>query len=221
MRKIKFKTGEYYHVYNRGVDKREIFSDKYDYIRFLESLNLFNSVEAIGSIYELGFREKRIEEAEPPIGGSASNKTSPLVEIVSYSLLPNHFHLLLKQKEENGISEFMHRIGGYTLFYNKKYKRSGSLFQGPFQLVYIDSESYLNYISAYIHGNAEIHKIENAENYIWSSYQDYLGKREGVLCNKKTILDEFDSIQEYREYVDEVIKDSSQIKEDKKKYVLE
>jgi len=221
MRKTKFKNGEYFHIYNRGTDKREIFSDRYDYIRFLESLNLFNGIESIGSIYELAFRKKRDVEAEPPIGGSASNSENHLVEIVAYSLLPNHFHLLLKQVQENGISEFMHRIGGYTLFYNKKYKRSGALFQGPFQSVYIDSESYLNYISAYINGNPEIHKIKKAEEYIWSSYQDYLGNRNGVLANKSIILKDFSSTNEYRKYVEEVIKNSSEIKEAKKQYLLE
>jgi len=220
MRKIKFETGEYYHIYNRGVDKREIFSDKYDYIRFLESLKEFNDIEPVYSLYLKNMKDAHFRG---PASKSleAGPLKNPLVEIIAYSLLPNHFHLLLKQKVENGISKFMHKIGGYTLFYNKKRKRSGALFQGPFRSVHIDSEHYRDYISGYINGNPEIHKIKTADQYIWSSYQDYLGKRDGTLSRKESILNNFSSVAEYKEYVDEVIKNSKEIKEDRKKYILE
>ena len=222
MRKTKFENDEYYHIYNRGVDKREIFSDRNDYIMLLESLNFFNDIETIGSIYELSFAKKKDDKnlgAGIPIGSPAPK--SPLVEIIAYSLLPNHFHLLLKQNVENGISKFMHKIGGYTLFYNKKRKRSGALFQGSFCSVHIDSEHYRDYISGYINGNSEIHKIEKADEYTWSSYKDYLGKRNGELSKKQIILENFDTAEEYKAFVDEVIKNASNIKEDKKLYLLE
>jgi len=222
MRKTKFQNNRYYHIFNRGVDKREIFSDRYDYVRFLESLKLFNRVETIGSIYEFNYQPKRNKETGPPIGGPVSIETDALVEIVVYALLPNHFHLLLEQKKENGISEFMKKLGGgYTGFYNKKHKRSGSLFQGSFKSVYIDSESYLNYLSAYINANPQIHGIEIADKYNWSSYQNYLNIKNEALCNKEIILKDFIDIQKYKEYVNEVIKNASEIKSDKKKYLIE
>ena len=215
MRKFEFQTGEFYHIYNRGVDKREVSLDKWDYVRFLKSLREFNN----DSIYEqrVYARNRELMGLSPEASG-----LSPLVEFITYCLNPNHFHFLLKQLRDNGIRIFMHKLGtGYTCYFNQKYNRSGSLFQGPFKAIHIKSDSYLLWLSGYINGNAEIHKIAKAENWIWGSYLDYTGKRRGMLCNKNIILSQFETIEEYRDLVNIIIKESSQGKEELKKYLPE
>ncbi|KKR20019.1 MAG: hypothetical protein UT50_C0023G0001 [Candidatus Moranbacteria bacterium GW2011_GWA2_39_41] len=128
-----FVDGEYYHVFNRGVEKRDIFLDKYDYSRFLKSIKEFNQIEPVISLY---IKSKTNSVGVKPLQNDA------LVEIVAYNLLPNHFHFILKQLRDGGVSEFMKRMGGgYTGYFNHRYRRSGSLFQGRFKAVYVNSFS--------------------------------------------------------------------------------
>ncbi|OIO52181.1 MAG: hypothetical protein AUJ11_00795 [Parcubacteria group bacterium CG1_02_44_65] len=217
MRKTILQTGEYYHLYNRGVDKRKVFLSTSDYERFLLSMKEFNDQEAHGGIRLNYFRKK----SEKTVRGLAPNSlgTKPLTEFVCYCLLDNHFHFLIKQSVDRGISEFMKRLlGGYTCYFNQKYKRSGSLFQGTFKAVHVADENYLWYLSAYIHGNPEIHKLGQAENYKWSSYGDYLSGRTNSFCHlKNDVLKEFSGISEYRDFVKETIANSSEVKEELKK----
>lgn len=230
MQKIKFASGEYYHIYNRGVNKQNIFYDEKDFVRFLIEMKEFNSTKAIGGLYRKYLRDKK--EKDNPNRGTTSNlevvEVEPLfglsflVEIICYCLNPNHYHFILKQVAENGISKFMHKLGtGYPAYFNQKYSHSGHLFQGHFRPVHIDTNEYLLWLSGYINGNVEIHKIAKAENYKWSSYQDYLGLRDGTLCNEKIILSQFKSIEKYKEYVKMVIKESGGRKEEMKRYMLE
>ena len=220
MRNIKFANNEYYHIYNRGVDKRDVFCDKNDYLRFLVSMREFNNKSSDAQrdyIKRVTPKEKRSD-----LGYPRSDLFSlPLIEIVCYCLNPNHYHIILKQLIENGITLFMRKLGtGYTMFFNQKYDRSGSLFQGPFKSIHINNNEYLLWLSGYINGNIEIHKISKAENYKWCSYLDYLNKRNGTLCNEKIILSQFKNIGEYSKYVDMVIKESGKRK-DLKKYFIE
>ena len=193
MRKTKFVNEEYYHIYNRGVDKRKVFLDQLDYSRFLKGLSDFNT--------KLVREERKRRKSELSSDSSSERKSelssdlvsSDLVEIVAYCLNPNHFHLILKQVEERGIEIFMHKQGtGYSNYFNKKYKRSGSLFQGPFKSIHIDSNEYLLYISAYVNKNYFIHGYGSG-NWQYSSLLDYIGKRNEALCSKKIILDQFDN----------------------------
>ncbi|MEA2098000.1 MAG: transposase, partial [Patescibacteria group bacterium] len=223
MRKNKFANNEYYHVYNRGVDKREIFCCEKDYLRFLVSMREFNDIETTGGFYRKYLRNKN--EKDNLNRGLASKleakplfKLSFFTKIICYCLNPNHYHFILKQLTENGIAKFMQKLGtSYTMYFNIKYDRSGSLFQGPFKSKHIDTNEYLLWLSGYVNGNAEIHKIAKAENYKWCSYQDYLNKRNGTLCNKKIILDQFKNMEEYQKYVKMVIEESNKRK-DLKKY---
>ncbi len=138
------KTNEIYHVFKRGVDKRDIFLDKFDYIRFYQTLDLFNSVEPV-----VNYSQAKHSQIE-----------NRLVEIQAYSLLPNHYHLLVKQLVDGGISEFMKRVGGgYTNYFNEKNKRSGSLFQGVFKRVHIETDEQYNYLFAYVNENHFVHNI--------------------------------------------------------------
>ena len=116
----------------------------------------------------------------------------------------------------------MHKLGmGYTGYFNQKYERSGSLFQGKYQYKHIKSDEYLQYLSAYINANSEIHKTGKAENYKWCSYPDYLNTRNGTIVNKNIILDEFEDIDDYREYVNIIINNSKSRKDEIKSYHLE
>ena len=221
MRESPLITNEYYHIFNRGVDKRNIFLDQNDFVRFLTSMREFNVQKPIGSIYKKDWLEKKKVEkgTKFPIGNLVPS--SPLVEIICYCLNPNHFHFVLKQLVEDGISRFMHKLSlGYTNYFNTKYKRSGSLFQGPFKAVHIESNEHLLWVSAYVNTNAEIHNIAvEAIQYPWCSYSDYLGLRKGTLCEKSVILGQIKNIA-YKDFVEKTI---PLIKEKKEavKYLVE
>ena len=149
MRKTPFSDGEIYHVYNRGTDKRSIFSDRADVDRFFTSMKEFNTLDPIGSLYELSFEERKL-------GGSTSK---PLVNFICYCLNPNHYHFLLEQVVEKGIEKFMQRLGtGYTLYFNTRHKRSGALFQGRFKSKHVESNDYLLRLSSYINLNSHVHQ---------------------------------------------------------------
>jgi len=226
-RKIQFVENHFYHVYNRGVDKRNIFLDDFDYIRFLESLRDFNDVEIVGSLYLKSIREKRFRSKAPK---KASEKQKrPLVRILCYCLMTNHFHLLLEQLEERGITEFMHRLGtGYTNFFNLKYERTGRLFEGPFQAVLIEQDNQLNHILRYIHlnpldilepgwrenGIKDLERVEKfLENYRWSSHLAYLSERESQIINKGIFDELFKGKTDYQNFLrDWVVKDLSYLK---------
>lgn len=111
--------------------------------------------------------------------------------------------------------------GGYTNYFNKKYNRSGALFQGAYKSIEINNDGYLWRLSAYINGNAEIHKISSSENWIYSSYQDYIEKRNGNLCYKNIILKDFQNIEDYKNFTKEIIQESQKIKDELKKYFIE
>lgn len=214
MSKIKFETGNYYHIFNRGVDKRDIFGDEKDFVRFIKSMRIFNFETPAGSIYDF----ERFKTSDV----SRRHRTSSLVDFVAYCLNKNHYHFLVFQKIDGGISKFMKRLGdGYTKFFNYKYNRSGALFQGKFKAIHLNSEGKILRASAYINGNPEIHKIAKAENWILSSYKDYLGIRNGTLCKKETILKDFSALAEYKNLVDYIIKDSQELKEEIKEFMLE
>jgi len=227
MRKTKFQIGEYYHIYNRGVDKRDIFMDKKDYLRFLISMKEFNTTKVIDSLYRLNQLKtstniKVAPKALQNCSALGATSGTPLIKIIVYTLLPNHYHFILKQLTNGGIAKFMQKVGsGYTEYFNNKYNRSGSLFQGTYKSIRITSDEYLVYLSGYINGNAEIHKIAQAENWQWSSYPDYLSLRNGTLCNKQVILNQFKNIKDYKNYVNIIIKESKQRKNEIKKYLLE
>src|SRR3989344_8431518 len=111
MRKTSFAEGEYYHVYNRGVDKRDIFTDNEDYTRFLLSMREFNVRDPIGSIYENSFAKEQLTHKP--------SKRQPLVKFIAFCLNPNHYHFILQQMTERGVEKYMHRLGtGYTKYFN-------------------------------------------------------------------------------------------------------
>lgn len=219
MRKYQLANEEYYHVYNRGTDKRKVFLDSADYVRFLLSTELMN-FEQDG----LMIRWRDYQTTNPSADLDAflrSNlrKGSPLVKICCYSLLPNHFHFILQQNIDKGIEKFMQRLGtGYTMYFNKKNNRTGVLFQGKFNAVQIKATHHLLYLSAYVNMNCEVHGIGRSEAYRWSSFPEYIGKRKKGLCEKgkKVILDNFRGGEDYKKYAKENAKHFREKKLDEK-----
>lgn len=198
MRKTKFVVGEYYHIYNRGTDKRNVFTDEKDLLRFWESLFDFNQTEPIGSMYEYSFEKK--------ISG-VNKKIKPLVQFVAYCLNPNHYHFLITPLQDRGVEKFMQRLGnGYTKYFNNRHKRDGVLFQGKFKSKHIDSNEYLLHLSVYINGNAQLgHPMSKLSI---SSLAEFLDKRsEKKLCNTDIILGQFRDIKEYKDFVVTTLKD--------------
>ncbi len=183
MARVVLANNFYYHAFNRGVEKRNIFLDEKDYRRFLFSMKEFNDENSTINI----LRRLNANEGNP-ISLRPENK-KPLIEIACYCLMPNHFHFILKQIRHNGISKFMQKVGiGYTNYFNQKYKRSGVLFQGKFKRILVEKENYLNYLTQYIHlnpldiiepswkgsGLKNIKKARNfLEDYKWTDCKNY------------------------------------------------
>lgn len=181
-RKTQFIQGEFYHVYNRGIDKRKIFFTENDKKHFQNLLLLKN---------DSGQRRMRWDrEDSSQLMGKGS--PCPLVAIIAYVLLDNHFHLVLKELEEGGISKFMSKLlTAHAMYMNKKYERTGPLMCRPFRAKHIDSDGYFRWLIAYVHLNTldmlfenwkeeGIRNIKKAqtflETYKYSSFLDYFGK---------------------------------------------
>lgn len=196
MRKIRFINGEFYHIYNRGADKRVVFTNNDDFERFLQSVEEFNSIEPIGSIYQNSFNKAQLNQLRRP--------TSKLVDIVCYCLNPNHYHMVLQQNVDGGISEFMKRLnGGYTKHFNFKHKRNGVLFQGRYKYIHINSNDYLLYISAYVNLNNKVHKLKG--DFFRSSWDEFVGNRNTKICKKNIILNQFKGKNEYKIFSKETL----------------
>lgn len=213
IRKVNFANGEFYHIYNRGVDKRTIFSDDYDIKRFFQSMEEFNVVKAIGSLYENSFLKK--EQTKVRLGDQLGGEASKLVNFVSYCLNPNHYHFILEQVLEGGIEKFMQRIGtGYTMYFNNRYKRTGSLFQGVFKASHIDSNEYLLHSSVYVNLNDRVHKIGDGSSK--SSWNEYTGKSPSDFCKKDIILGQFNNSNSYKIFAESSLADIMERKEAEK-----
>ncbi len=200
MRKIPLINEEIYHIFNRGVDKRDIFSTDSDMDRFLMSMKYFNTKKPIQSIYLIEFQKNK-DQLESGL--------NPLVEIISYCILPNHFHFILKQKVTGGISEFMKRLsGGYTNYFNEKQKRSGSLFQGRFKSIHVDKDDYLSVLLGYVNYNDFIHSIPNSrKHFVYSSIKEIETEKYHLLNKKNTlkfILEKFGSVQSFQKHCKDI-----------------
>ncbi|MBM3272664.1 hypothetical protein FJY94_05350 [Candidatus Kaiserbacteria bacterium] len=184
VRPITFSEGEFYHIYNRGNSKQRIFHDGHDHMYFTNLLYLMNTHERrqVYDLKKLGhFNAYDIE------------RKNVLVSIGAYCLMPNHFHILMTEKEEGGISKFMQKVStAYAMYYNNKYERTGGLFEGKFKAQHADDDRYLKYLFSYIHLNPvklidpqwkergirnKKAVLTHLKGYAHSSYLDYLGEQ--------------------------------------------
>ena len=191
-RRVPLAPGEWYHCYSRGVDKRRVFSAVKDYERFLQALYLSNDTGATNRPNFQHLCHEAIFELP---------RNKQLVAVGAYCLMPNHFHLLLKEVEEGGISKFMHKLGtSYTMYFNIKNERVGNLFVKPFRSKHVGEDRYFKHVAQYIHLNpAEIYEPRwragivhsfseletHLEAYRFSSFLDYCGSGR----KERTILD--------------------------------
>lgn len=206
MQKPIFIEDEVYHVYNRGVEKRDVFSDDTDYFRFIHDLFEFNDENPTRNMAY--YFNRQTMEVEPQYLKPERNRRKMLVEILAFVLMPNHFHILIRQKKEGGIVKFMKKMGtGYTMYFNKKYERAGCLFQGRFKAVLIKDEAHFIHLPFYIHTNPltlnKIYRgstsIDFLENYRWSSYMDYIGKKNfPSVTSRDFLLNFFGGEKEYK-----------------------
>ena len=217
-RKIPFVEGEYYHIYSRGNSKQKIFLDVQDYERFLKLLYLCNSENNID------FREDIVRKN---INAWDFDRGKTIVSIGAWVLMPNHFHLYLTLNprksdfRKNEVTEFMRKLlTSYSKYFNKKYKRTGGLFEGQFKAVYIENDNHAKYNFSYIHLNPiklidknwkenGIKDLQKAnmflKSYKWSSYLDYKGvvRPENKILNIEKFPKYFKNIKDFdKEIID-------------------
>lgn len=206
MKNIKITKGEYYHILNRGNNKQLIFKDDRDRIRFLFLILYFQSSANfyhINRYVSCYLKNQTFNVPEKMINQIIETR---YVEIVSFAFMPNHFHLIVREIEEGGISRFMQRtLNSHAKYSNTKYNSSGHLFQGPFKVIHIKDDNQLLYLSAYVHRNIrEVKEWKNKEHlYPFSSYQDFIKEnRWGELLKPEIILDQFPNKEKYKLFVE-------------------
>jgi putative transposase len=204
---INIAPGELYHLYVRGVAKQNIFLDNRDYIRIIFLLLYLQSLVQIHniSVSVTHFTKHKLFNITNKKGAEIlKNRT---VELVEFTIMPNHLHLIVRELTEDGIPQYMKKVlGGYAKYFNAKYKKTGHVFQGSYNAVHIEDNEQLIYVSAYIHRNPrELLKWKNKEHlYPWSSYPDYLNEnRWGEFLKTDIILGQFKKPQEYRESIED------------------
>jgi putative transposase len=205
MRTIRIGVGEGYHILNRGMQKQLVFRDFSDYARFLFLILFLQSPRSFDQVSREvhHFVKHRVFDiCEEEMLEIAEGR---YVELIAFCIMPNHFHLILRELEEGGIARYMQRVlNAYTKYFNAKYQVSGHLFQGPYRAVHVTDNNQLLYLSCYIHRNPrELPNWKNKEReYVWSSYQDYVKKnRWGRLLATELLIEQFGSPQEYETFV--------------------
>lgn len=186
-----FEKGNFYHLYNRGVEKRDIFMDKEDHKVFMHHLFSLNSFKQINNLSRDRKQYRKSEQA--------------LVRIHGFCLMKNHYHLLLEEIVEGGISKYMQKVGtGYVMYFNKKYDRSGGLFQGAYKLKHIGNDSHFNYILNYIHLNphdqGQTLIMDKLLEYKYSSLPAYLNEDSEFrkYINTDYFIDYFGGVDAYK-----------------------
>lgn len=192
-----FAAGEYYHIFNRGNGKMDIFRDAQDYLNFLNRLCVLleTSRGALGIGSELSATKLRLRLSSFEVG---------TFSLVCYCIMPNHFHLLIGQNGDIPIGKLLLRLAtSYSMYFNAKYAHVGHVFQDRFKAAHIKSDRYLKHLSAYIHLNPKVAGlVKMASDWDYSSYPAYIGGREEAVCDKNLILDQFSSANAYRKFVE-------------------
>ena len=211
-RKLEFSIGEFYHAYNRGGNKSVIFLDDKDRERFQKLLFICNGTKPVIFKTIQGLPLDKV------------NRGETLVDIGAYCLMPNHFHLLLKEKIEKGISLFMSKLlTSYSMYFNKKYERTGPVFESRSKATHLKKDKYIKNIFPYIHLNPKkiidpqwkengITDLQKSKIYLldykYSSYGDYMGLEREWKCilNISEFPEYFLNFREFENYIDEWLK---------------
>lgn len=193
-RKVQITNDNYYHIFNRGVAKTDIFLDELDYKRFLITVKYYS------------YKQKHSLQYHLQNNSLPASNDVPLCEVISYVLMPNHFHLILKQREDSGISECLSKLqNSHTKYFNTKHTRIGPLFQGPYKAISINDETYLLHLNRYLHLNpyssSVVKSIDDLLNYEWSSLREYVGLGSNNFCKKGVVLSHFPNNKHYKDFV--------------------
>lgn len=184
-----FENGYYYHIFNRGIEKINLFHGDRDYLRFLKTIKICNDPTTI-----------RITSSSPI---DQSNPKKTYVSVINFVLMPNHYHFTLQQTTDNGITQFLQRLGtSYSKYFNIKYKRTGRLFEYTYKAVAVETEEQLIHLSRYIHLNPVIAGLaKNPDHYRWSSYNSYMRKDKFDFLDPSAILSLFSTPRNYERFV--------------------
>lgn len=191
-RKVFLATGEIYHIFNRGSEKRNTFLQMRDYDRFIKT---FYYYQFSGNKPKFSFFNKSQLNFSKPISKEKH------LEIIAYCLMPNHFHMLVKQLSDSGIAHFIQQVcNSYSKYFNIKYRRVGPLWQNRFKAVRIENDEQLMHVSRYIHLNPVVARItKDINKYSWSSYSEYL--LAPMICQPAIVLDLFQNKDDYKKFV--------------------
>ena len=196
----------FHHIYNRGNDKMNIFLDENDCYSFLGLLeeNILGKKEHFSSkVFILSPKSSHM------IGKKYVRKLLPAgsFEIVCFCLMPNHFHLLVKQVKELGIGKLLSKVcTSYSKRFNKKYGHIGHVFQDQFKSVLVENNNQLLHLSAYIHSNPKVSElVKDLENWKFSSYLNFINKEQYNLCSKNIVLEQFKDVKNYKKLVEDSV----------------
>jgi len=203
MPNVVLTENETYHIFNRGLDRRPVFLNHWDFVRAWKTLDFYrfkNTSLNLAKVLVMGKEDKE------KFFSNLRKDSNKQVEVISYCFMPNHFHFLLKQKQKEGISTFLSNFtNSYTRYFNARHKRRGRLFEGVFKAVRIETEEQLMHVSRYFHLNPVVSLvIKECElgDYNWSSFPEYLGECQGIeICDKEIVLSGFSSKEDYRTFV--------------------
>lgn len=222
-RKRTVEIGDILHVYNRGVDKRRVYSDTRDYCRFIDYLSYCRKYNYPFSTHQKQLKQATTEESRKVINSIQETfhaYKTPLCKIIAYMLMPNHFHLILEETHEGGIARFMQKVSNaYTKYFNRRNERSGSLFQGRYKYVWIESNEQLLHLSRYIHINpvtTDIVSVNKITDYPWSSLRVFLNSdKKTHIVDGSIIFEQFKYQQEYLDFI------TAEYRTDQEAYTLE
>lgn len=191
-RTVPFVTGYYYHLYNRGLSKKAIFSTPRTYQRFINTFSYYQ-IQNPKPKFSL-YYPSSLYKIDP---------TKKIVEILCYCLMPNHFHLLVKQVQDNGISEFIRKfIHSYTKYWNTKCENQGPLMSAMCKAVLVESDEQLLHLSRYIHLNPLVSGlVKDLRDYPWSSYSAFTKNCSPSTVSQDKILQFFKSTQDYENFI--------------------
>jgi len=200
-RKLVFGNEYVYHVYNRGLDQRTIFSNKRAYERFILTSRYYRHQQTPFRYSK--FIQKTVLEQDIILRSFV--KIPVLVEILAYCLMPNHFHFILRQKLDNGIPKFISLLcNSFAKYFNTRLSRVGPLFPGPFKAVVVETDGQLIHLSRYIHLNPVVSaliKPEQLDAYPWSSFPDYMNPSAQTFVDTNSVLAQFPSREAYKKFV--------------------
>lgn len=189
-----YQKNGYYHIYNRGVEKRKIFLDNQDYAVFLSYLKDYLTTKNEKELFEkLNEPEISLPEKDKVLKLLRLNNFSREITLLAYCLMPNHFHFFVRQKGAGAIDKFMNSLcTRYTMYFNRKYRRVGHLYQGVYKAVLITSDPQFLHLSRYIHRQALALQGQALQEKQPCSYPEYLGRRKTEWVHPEEILSYFD-----------------------------